>query len=388
MAAGVHRKPGAQARASCVHPERSGDRIMLHRRTLLAAAAAAALPSNAMAQTPSDAGARVEQLTDNAFAILHDNATDEWPHSNVGVIVGRRSVFVIDSNYLPSRAVADIALIRQITDKPVSHLVTTHWHFDHNNGAIAYRDAFPNVELIAERETARWIELNQTYWQRLSTAPESARRAALTTLEQELATGAALTAEERAARTTIIAQRQNEMRELGELRIVTPERVFDGQLNLNFEGTRIEIKDWGPANSPHDATIWLPRERILFAGDILVQSPLPYTGASWPVHWAQVLRQIEAMPIAKLVPGHGPVMTDHSYTRAVGALMEATLTRVEAMVREGKTLAQVQDDLNLDDVRAAVPVWNGPDVPDDDWTYTRRTLAERAFVGLRGQGGR
>ena len=37
--------------------------------------------------------------------------------------------------------------------------MTTHWHFDHNNGAIAYRDAFPGVTLIAERNTARWIEL-------------------------------------------------------------------------------------------------------------------------------------------------------------------------------------------------------------------------------------
>ena len=36
--------------------------------------------------------------------------------------------------------------------------------------------------------------------------------------------------------------------------------------------------------------------------------------------------------------------------------------------------------------RARVPDWNGPAVSDEDWTYTRRTLAERAFMGLRGQG--
>lgn len=366
-----------------------------HRRLFLQALSAASLlPGAAWAQQDiRDDGARVEQLAENVFAILHDDATDEWPHSNVGVIVGRRSVFVIDSNYLPSRARADIALIARLTDKPVSKLVTTHWHFDHNNGAIAYRDAFPDVELIAERETARWIELNQAYWRRLSTAPDGARRAALAALEEEVARnagadGVAFSAEERVRRADIVARRQNEMRELGELRIVTPERVFDGQLNLNFEGARIEIRDWGPANSPHDVTVWLPRERILFAGDILVKSPLPYTGASWPVHWAPVLRAIEAIPIAKMVPGHGPVMTDHSYTSAVRTLMETTLTRVEAMVREGRNLAQVQDGLNVDDARALVPEWNGPGVAEEDWTYTRRTLAERAFVGLRGQGGR
>jgi len=371
--------------------------MTVSRRAIAASLCAAALvPRQVWAQPASgisDDGARVEQLADNVFAILHEDATDEWPHGNTGVIVGRRSVFVIDSCYLPSRARADIALIRRITDKPVSKLATTHWHLDHNFGAIAYREAFPRVEVIAERETARWIELNQMYWQRLSTAPGSARRAALQQVQAELERGTneagePLTAQERVSRTANIAHRQNELSELETVRIVTPNRFFDGRLNLNFEGVRIEMRDWGPANSPHDVTFWLPRQRVLFTGDILVQSPLPYTGASWPVHWAPVLRQIEQIPIDYLVPGHGPVMRDHGYTRAVRVLMETALERVEALVRAGRTLAQVQEELNLDDIRAQVTVWTSADVSEADWTYMRRTLAERAFMGLRGQGAR
>jgi cyclase len=367
--------------------------MKLARRHLLHSLSALALtPTLGWAQTDvRDDGARVEQLDDNVFAIIHDNATDEWPHGNTGFIVGRRSVFVIDSCYLPTRARLDIDLIGRITDKRVSKLVTTHWHFDHNNGAIAYREKFPAVELIAERETARWIELNQRYWQQLSTRPDSARRAALATLEEELASGtgedgAAFNATERAERERVIGQRRNELNELQTLQILRPETVFDGALNLNFEGTRIEIKDWGPANSPHDCTIYLPRQRILFTGDILVSDPLPYTGASWPVHWAPVLRQIEQIPITKMVPGHGNVMTDHHYTAAVRNLMETTLQRVEAMVREGSNLQQIQDGLSLDDVLVGVPEWQG--VGPDDWRITRRTLIERAFMGVRGQGGR
>jgi len=366
----------------------------MNRRQLVSGAAAALIaPATSVRaqQNISDTGAHVEQLSDNVFAILHANATDEWPHGNTGFVVGRRSVFVIDSTYLPSRARADIDLIGRVTDKPVSKLVTTHWHFDHNYGAIAYRDKFPDIELIAERETARWIELNQRYWQQLSTRPDSPRRAAVAELEAALARGAgengvAFSSEERSRREQVIAQRRNELNELTSIQIVRPEQIFDGALNLRFEGARIEIRDWGPANSPHDCTIWLPRDRILFTGDILVQDPLPYTGASWPVHWAPVLRQIEAIPIAKLVPGHGPVMTDHNYTRAVRLLVETALERVEAMIRAGDNLQQVQDGLNLDDVRARIPVW--ADATAEDWTYTQRTLAERAFVGLRGQGGR
>ena len=123
----------------------------------------------------SDAGARMSRIAENIYVIEHDDATDEWPHGNTGVIVGRTGVFVIDSCYLPSRAEADITLIRHVIDKPVRTLLTTHWHFDHNNGAVAYRDAFPGVTLLAERNTARWIELNQNYWKALSTVPGSAR---------------------------------------------------------------------------------------------------------------------------------------------------------------------------------------------------------------------
>jgi glyoxylase-like metal-dependent hydrolase (beta-lactamase superfamily II) len=371
--------------------------MQVDRRWLLSSFAGLALaPLDLRAQPRfelEDGGARVQRLAANVFAILHSDATDEWPHSNVGVIVGRRSVFVIDSTYLPSRARADIALIRRLTGKPVGKLATTHWHFDHNNGAVAYREAFPGVELIAERESARWLALNQTWWARMSTAPDSQRRAGLAELERALELGSGadnvpFPAAERARRAEIVRQRRAELRELETLQVVAPDRLFDGRLSLDFEGTRIEIRDWGPANSPHDATFWLPGQRILFAGDIVVKSPLPYTGASWPVHWVRVLRALEALPVAQLVPGHGPVMQDHAYTRAVRGLLEAALQRVNAMILAGRTLAQIQDGLHLDDVRAAVPEWNGSDVPAEDWTYTRRTLAERCWVGLRGQGGR
>ena len=357
----------------------SGRRPIRHR---LAAAAAAILVSPvaaaAVEAAASDAGARMLRIAENVFVIEHDDATDEWPHGNTGVIVGRTGVFVIDSGYLPSRARADIALIRRLTDKPVRMLMTTHWHFDHNNGAIAYVDAFPGIVLLAERNTARWIGLNQEYWKALSTGPASARREALRKLEAD--------GPGREGRERVIAKRHAELDELATLQVVVPTQLFDGRLSMDFEGMRIEIEDRGRANSPNDATVWLPDQRILFAGDILVSSPLPYVGASWPVGWVDVLRDLEALPAAAVVPGHGPVQMDHAYTRAVRELMEATLARVEKLVRAGRSLAEVQDELELDDIRGRVPDWNGPAVSAEDWTYTRRTLAERAFMGLRGQG--
>src|ERR1700757_4550064 len=80
----------------------------------LALAGSFAFPRNLPAQA-RDAGARMERVAENVYAIIHDDATDEWPHGNTGVVVTDAGVLVIDATYLPSRARADIALIRSVT---------------------------------------------------------------------------------------------------------------------------------------------------------------------------------------------------------------------------------------------------------------------------------
>jgi cyclase len=348
--------------------------------------------SGAAAAAPADArddGARMERIAEGVYVIIHDDATDQWPHSNTGVVIGDAGVFVVDSTYLPSRARADIALIKSVTSKPVRYLATTHWHFDHNNGAVAYRDAYPGVKLVSERDTARYVTLNQTWWARMSTAQDSARRTSLAELETSLAAGKdkdgkALTDEEKRTLPRAIAQRKAELVELATLEVVEPTLLFDDVLTLDLDGRRIELRNWGRANSPADVTVYLPREQVLFTGDIVVQAPLPYTGASWPLPWIGVLRGLEAVPAQVIVPGHGPVMRDHGYVRRVRTLMEAVVARVEAMVREGKTLDQIQATLDLGDLRKGFAPWAG--ASDDDWNVTMKVLIERAFRGVRGQG--
>ena len=329
-----------------------------------------------------DATARMEAIADGVYAIIHDDATDEWPHGNTGVIVGKDAVLVVDSNYLPSRAEADIALIRRVTDKPVRYLVITHWHFDHNNGTVAYRKAYPGVTVVSERETARFVELNATWWSRMSAASGSEKRRSLKEKEAELANTSDASAKQALA--SLVRRRQAELEELARLEVVTPDLVFDKGLTLDLGARQVQLRDWGRANSPHDTTVYLPDERILFTGDIVVQSPLPYSGASWPVPWIEVLRAIEAVPVAALVPGHGPVQRDHAYTRQVRELLERVTSRVEAMAREGKTLEQIQATFEANDLRQGV--WAGPAL-DEDWKVTMTTLVERAWRGVRGQGG-
>jgi len=338
----------------------------------------------------SDDGARMEKVGDGIYAILHDNATDEWPHGNTGVVVTPEGILVVDADYLPSRARADIALIRKLTDAPVRYLVYTHWHFDHNNGGIAYREAFPGVKIVSERHTARYIEINGIWWSRMTTAPGSAKRKSLAAIEDQVASGKEsggkpLSEADLSRLRNDVRRRENELRELETLKVVTPDMLFDDELTLALGGRRIEIRNQGPANSPFDVTIYLPDAKVLFTGDILVQDPLPYVGSSWPISWIEVLKRLEAVAITALVPGHGPVQHDHAYTRRVRSFLEAATREVEAMVRQGKTLEQIQESIDLDEVRQGFAPWTDLEDPGD-WKTEIKSLSERAWRGVRGQG--
>ncbi len=346
-----------------------------------------AQPSTLVAR---DNGAQMLTIAKDTYVIIHADATDDWPHGNTGVIVTRDGVVVVDTTYLPSRAAADIALIAKVTKLPVRYVLNTHWHFDHNNGTSAYVNAFPGLKVVSERATAKYIELNAGWWAKMSIADNSPRRLAHADLEKQLETGK--DAEGKVLSETAkrelgdnFRKQKSEFAELAILQVVTPDVTFDKKFAMTIGGRKIEMRDLGHANSPNDTVIYLPDEKILFTGDIVVEAPLPFVGASWPVKWIPVLRQIEEWPARQWVPGHGPVMRDASYIRSVRLLLEAAMSEVEAYIRDGKTLAQVQDVVKLESVRASVAAWR--DAKNDaGWREVMRALVERCWRGVRGQG--
>jgi glyoxylase-like metal-dependent hydrolase (beta-lactamase superfamily II) len=270
--------------------------------------------------------------------------------------------------------------------------VFTHWHFDHNNGTIAYKEAFPNIQIISERESATFIELNQHYWKNLSTAPNSVKRQGVKLLQEQVAngkdsTGKELTAKEKEADKKFIVQRENELEELSHLEVVKPNRTFDGELKIDLGKKQVMLHDWGKANSPHDVTIYIVEDKILFSGDILVQSSegYPFLGASWPVQWVKVLSAIERIPVNAIVLGHGPTQKDHGYTKQLHELLSAANTETEKWARQGKSLAEVQKLVTLEDYRKGP--WDVKDlVVRSLWKQIISVLVERCWRGVRGQG--
>jgi len=344
-----------------------------------------AVPDRVVAR---DSSARMERVAHGVYAIIHDAATDGWPHGNTGVIVGSDGVLVIDSNYLPIRAARDIALIRKVTPLPIRYLVNTHWHGDHTHGNGVYRDSFPTIAIVGPKASAYFVEMNQEKLPKGALLPNSANRTTLANLEARVTTGKdtagrPLSADEKARVTRNLVRRRVEMEELAKVKVAGPTLLFEQELVLHVGDTRVELRDRGRANSPNDVTIYLPAERVLFTGDILVH-PLPFAFGVWPLPWIDVLRQLEAIPVAALVPGHGPVMSDHTYTRLVRELMETMRTRVDSVFRQGLNMVTAPPAVGMADFRPRFVMSDGNPLSERDWAAWVRNLAEQMVQCVHG----
>lgn len=293
----------------------------------------------------------MERIAEGVYAIIHDVTGEQFPSGNTGVVIGDESVLVVDATYLPSHAKADIALIRSVTTKPVRYLVITHHHRDHSGGATEYADAFPGVAVVSGAATREFIAIN-----RVAGAKAASENGVLARAERD---------------------------ELAAFRAITPDVAVAHELDLYLGKRHVHVQNRGRANSPDDVTVSLPAEGVLFSGDIVTQTPLPYTRATWPVEWSAVLRDIESERITAIMPGHGPVMRDIAYVRAMHALIDGVNSQVATFLGRGMTLDQIQQTVDVTRLRAGSPEWAAAAL-DDEWKSMTRALVERAWHELRG----
>jgi glyoxylase-like metal-dependent hydrolase (beta-lactamase superfamily II) len=115
----------------------------------------------------------------------------------------------------------------------------------------------------------------------------------------------------------------------------------------------------GNANTDGDAVIWIPSERVLISGDIVVH-PIPYAAASYPTSWISVLDKLEAYDFAYLIPGHGDVQTDRAYVDQVKAALIEVQRQVVPLAKKNVALDDVYKQT---DFKALIASFAG----DDKW---------------------
>lgn len=276
----------------------------------------------------------VTKVADGVYVIIHKDAVvGVWPEGNTIVIIGDRAVFVVDACFLPSSAKEDIAEIKRLTTKPVRYLLNTHFHIDHNAGNSVYKEAFPEVEIIAQTETRRFMDdANPAFAANVADLNGRPSTVTLPALKKELESGMdedgkALSAGEKATVPQQIAQVQNEIAEYRNFKYQDPTITFDHELVLDIGNREVQVEHLGRGNTPGDALVYLPREKVLITGDLLTW-PIPYMRMSYPREWVEVLRAMSRMDADVIVPGHGMVLRDKTYMNEVIALLDSVIKQV------------------------------------------------------------
>ncbi|MGH8253118.1 MAG: MBL fold metallo-hydrolase [Steroidobacteraceae bacterium] len=307
------------------------------------------------------------QVADGVHVIRHADAPDGYPQGNTTVVIGARGVLVVDSCYLPSSAAEDIAQIRRWTNRPVLYLLNTHWHPDHVRGNQQYLKAFPQLSIIANRNTAILMATYESG--NLHRRP--ARLAALRTQADSgrNAAGDALSAAEIAELRTVLAGSAVVDADLSaSYAMVLPNLTFDDALDIDLGGRRVQIRHSGAGDTQGDAWLFLPDERILVVGDLIVH-PLPFFLAGYPKGFANTLRIVSALDPKTIVPGHGAVQHDQAHIRSLIELIDTVNAAVDLEVaREGSLSAKLESVRKTIDVSRYRQQFAG-DQPDDQEAF-------------------
>jgi cyclase len=184
---------------------------------------------------------------------------------NNGWVVMDDYVVEVDANF-PVGAKIVIPKIRAITSKPVRYVVDTHFHPDHASGNAVWADE--GATIVAQEGT----------------------------LAELRSSGAAAWEVLAKSRPDIAASR---------LRL--PDLVYADSMAFDDGGHRVELRWPGIAHTHGDTLVWLPRERILFTGDVCVNGSYNYLHDSNVGDWIGALERAKSLGAVKVCPGHGPI---------------------------------------------------------------------------------
>jgi cyclase len=229
-----------------------------------------------MAQLPEDRGetmapgtaAAVTQGTLDIVPLGHDvyACIGASGGSNTGFIVGRRGVLVIDTRLNPAMARELSAAIRSVTDKPVTHVVNTHFHGDHTFGNQVFAAA--GAEIIGSRLTQ----------DKLRTEGED---------HQLWISG-------------------HFKVDYSEVEITPPDTAFDGSVAVDLGGRRVELVETAAGHTGGDVMVLVPDAKVLFTGDVLVVNNVPWLGDSpGSARLMKDLIDLTSGSAETFIPGHG-----------------------------------------------------------------------------------
>jgi glyoxylase-like metal-dependent hydrolase (beta-lactamase superfamily II) len=270
------------------------------------------------------------KLSDDAYAAIALPGGDAA--ANAGFVITDSWVCVFDSHLTPDAAKELIAEIRKLTKLPIRYLINSHYHADHSHGNQAFAQ---DVELISSHATWQ-AQLNkdlpqlQRYQQLL---PEQIAR-----LKKELNSSiSAMRAEEIRQE---LQQREQFLNRISGLEVVLAGTTFDHTLSLRTLDRELQLIFLGRGHTDGDIVLWLPEERILFAGDLVSLGALPNLMDGYSKEWIDTLAAILKMKPEVIVPGHG-LAGDDSMVSALRDFLQDLRKAVKSGMDKGLTLEEL-----------------------------------------------
>ncbi|HWK45410.1 MAG TPA: MBL fold metallo-hydrolase [Stellaceae bacterium] len=193
---------------------------------------------------------------------------------NSGIVIGDDSVLVVDAQATPTMAQDVIARIRTVTDKPVRHVVLSHYHAVRVLGASAYGQA----QIIASDVTRGMIveRGQQDMDSEIGRFPRLFRG-------KESIPG-----------------------------LTWPALTFHKKMTLWMGRREVQIIHIGRSHTAGDTVVWLPKEKVLYSGDVVEFGATPYCGDAHFTDWPATLAAVRALGAEKLVPGRGRALLNRA----------------------------------------------------------------------------
>lgn len=284
------------------------------------------------------------KVTDNIYQLQSSNIEGDWVTGNTTVIINDKDVMIVDDGFLPSVARLTLREIKKITDNPIKYIVNTHWHGDHWQGNDVFKQAFPDAKIIASEEALRGMKTKGMFW--LQKNYLKIFEDNIAQREKEIASGVnskggKLPAEEIEKVKRMVVANKAELEELRHIKPVFPELTFNKEMVIRSGGREIQLHYLGWGNTTGDAIIYLPKEKILITGDLVV-SPSPYESGSFSAEWLEIFKKLKTFSFTTLLPGHGVVEHNSNYLDFLIALFEEIIREVNPAVLEGKTLEETK----------------------------------------------
>ncbi len=243
------------------------------------------------------------KLADGAYCLTAEG------DPNSGVIIGDDGVMVIDARATPVMAKDLIRHIRTVTDKPIKYVVLTHYHAVRVMGAAGYKAPY----IIASRGTYEMIQERgaQDFKSEVQRFPRLFRAV-------ETVPG-----------------------------LTWPNLVVDNELTIFMGKREVRITAIGAGHTKGDTIVWLPKEKVLFSGDLVEEGATPYCGDAQLTEWPGTLEKLRALKPKRLVPGRGDaMMTPAQCEKAIKGTRDFVvqlLAEAKKGVKAKKSLKQVFD---------------------------------------------